>query len=139
MGEYTEICLAVELKSTLPKEVSDVLEFLTNRKNPVPGWLPPHDFFKCDRWRNVMCGGSAYFPSPPMSNFSKDNYSSITLSFRANLKDYDSEIEKFCDWIAPYVDPSQGFAGFKQYQGEPTLIYFNDGEVHFRHLEPIAD
>jgi quinol monooxygenase YgiN len=50
------------------------------------------------------------------------------VSFRANLKNYDDEIDKFFDWVAPHVRDSgaeKTFLGYSQYEenDEPRLYY----------------
>lgn len=46
------------------------------------------------------------------------------VSIRASLKNYDSEIEKFLDWLLPYID-TNGFIGYERHKDmdNPILIY----------------
>lgn len=120
MGMYTELVLNVELKKDTPPEVISILEFLANRETAIPVTTPKHEFFECDRWLMVASCSSYHFTPFSLANF-QDNY----LSTRFDLKNYDSEIEKFVDWLTPYLDAFDGdFLGYKRYEEDdmPTLL-----------------
>lgn len=122
---YTELCIAVDLKSDTPIEVIDVLRYMCEGGENAPA-LPNHDFFMCDRWRWVFTCDSYYF----RGNSHRDlQYDDILLAYqltsRANLKNYSYEIEKFIDWLTPYIDAEDGdFLGHKRYEEDalPTLL-----------------
>jgi len=72
--------------------------------------------------------GSYYFDADTISTIRKDDITQQwTLCIRCNLKNYDDEIEKFLDWIHPYLDKQEGdFLGFYRYEEteQPTLIHY---------------
>ena len=53
MGMYTELILGAELIKETPKEVVDVLKYLTEYElgKEEPKKIPNHEFFKSERWR----------------------------------------------------------------------------------------
>lgn len=131
MGMYTEFVFASELKRDLPSEVEQVLKTMTE------GYgfdelliIPDHDFFKCDRWTMLFTCDSYYFDGKTSASFEYDNISkSYYLTVRSNLKNYDSEIEKFLQWIKPYLDIyGNKFLGYYMYEEyeSPTLIYSDE-------------
>lgn len=127
MGMYTEFHFNSELKEDTPSEVINLLKWLLwDADQPEP--LPVHPFFECDRRRNIFTGDSYYFDAQTYSILEYDSVSeSYFLCVRSNLKNYDSEIQKFCDWIRPYLNKTDGdFLGFSRYEetGTPTLIYY---------------
>lgn len=61
---------------------------------------------------------------------------SCKVNIRANLKNYDNEIDKFLHWLAPYID-TEGFIGYTRYEeyDDPTLIYIDDRDVIYKGVE----
>lgn len=122
MGMYTEIFF----KGEIPKEQADIIEALRW------GWPvfaePNHEFFKQPRRSAIFSGTSAYFTGSNELSITNEYTTYVSgepyreVSFRANLKNYDNEIEKFFDWIEPYVRDA-GFYGYSQYEEAkaPTL------------------
>ena len=131
MGMYTEFHLNVELKKDTPKEVIDVLSYMASTIYPkeVEPPTPKHVLFTEDesRWRYMMWCDSYYFPMNVQSEFSFDDITNTYfLSVRCNLKNYTQEIQKFVDWLTPYIDEREGvFIGFMRYEedDDPTLLY----------------
>lgn len=138
MGDYTEFCFDAELVP-LDKEhnIVDVLQSMTDytlisltSSHPKSFSIPDHNFFKCDRWRWLMLSDSAYFPHETTSKVFMSN-SRWHVSIHSNIKNYNNEIEKFLDWIMPYVDVDRredDCLGFyrHQYTREPTIIYYSE-------------
>lgn len=133
MGMYTEFVMAVKLDRDTPKDVIDILKYMCDRRLEEPENLPDHPLFKTKRWSALLCCDSAYFVGETNSyirctDFYKDLSCRYLLMIRSDLKNYDSEIELFLDWITPYVvDPVDECAGYFRYEefDDPTLIYFN--------------
>jgi len=125
MGMYTEIHFNSELKPKLNENVVDILQYMLDHKNEPA--LPDHEFFRCDRWRSLFTCDSYYFDADTNSTLRFDEISNAYyLCVRANLKNYSHEIEKFIDWIMPYLAKQEGeFLGFYRYEEseQPTLIY----------------
>lgn len=126
MGMYTELHFNSELKKDLPENVLKTLQYMIDHEND-PTDLPEHELFECDRWTMLFTCDSYYFDADTYSTLRFDKISNAYyLCVRANLKNYNSEIEKFIDWIDPYLEKFEGeFLGFYRYEEDeqPTLIY----------------
>lgn len=136
MGMYTEINVCFDLYEDTSKEVVDVLHSLIDGTDE-PTVLPQHEFFDCDRWHMVACCDSYYFDGSTNSKMIFDSISkNWKINIRANLKNYDSELAKFLDWLAPYIETS-GFIGYTRYEEyeDPTLVYIEEGRVVFKAVE----
>lgn len=131
MGMYTEFVGAIELKKDTPKEVIDILEFMVNDKEE-PKKLPNDELFKCDRWKWMLRCDNYSFVGITNTMLVRDEFNdSYYLTIRCSLKNYDSEIEKFCKFIKPYtyaIDGSEEFIGYIRYEesNKPTLIYYEN-------------
>lgn len=138
MGMYTEINVCFDLMRDPPKNVVNILHYLIEKAD-IPLILPKHKFFECDRWDKVACCDSYYFDGSTNSKMVFDNISKTwKINIRANLKNYNSEIEKFLNWLAPYID-TKGFLGYKRYEEceDPILIYndFDNNKIMFKGME----
>lgn len=132
MGMYTEFHFNCELKSDVPNEVIEVLQYMLRDNNDAmcPP-LPSHPLFKTARWDWMLRSDSYYFPADTHSTLRWDENECWYLCIRCNLKNYSGEIEHFVDWIMPYIDEVDGeLLGFSRYENnqKPELIYY-------RHLE----
>jgi hypothetical protein len=127
MGMYTELHFNSELKKDTPKEVIELLKFMVG-EGKESGNLPDDPLFKSERWKFMLQCDSYYFDADTHSTLRLDDISgSYYLCIRCNLKNYDSEIKKFIEWIKPYLNKTKGeFLGFYRYEEDetPTLIYF---------------
>ncbi len=124
MGMYTELNIGVALQSDTPQSIIDILKYMLNDMPESPD-VPDHDLFKTDRWTFMLCCDSYYFDGQTNSSLTYDDISNqYYLNVRCNLKNYDEEIEKFMDFVQPYLDTC-GFLGYKRYEefDDPTLIY----------------
>lgn len=112
MGHYTRFNCNITLKKDTPELIIDFFKrVLIDRDlghNKVmfsseDVFKPEfeHEFFKCDRWYmmllsnnwdNTIRGSKIYF---------KNNYWHIGID--SEFKNYDNEIDKFIDWITPYI------------------------------------
>lgn len=133
---YTEINVCFNIKKDTPKNIVDILHYLID-SNDEPSDLPNHEFFKCDRWDVVACCDSYYFDGITNSKIVFDDIlKCYKVNIRANLKNYDNEIDKFLHWLARYI-ATEGFIGYTRYEGydDPTLIYINYGTVAYKGVE----
>lgn len=137
MGMYTEINVCFDLRQDVSMDVVGILHALIDDVElPSLVVLPKHEFFRCDRWKMVCCCGSYYFDGLTHSIMSFDMISKTwKVNIRANLKNYDSEIEKFLDWLVPYIKTC-GFIGYARYEefDDPTLVYIEDHKVVFKQI-----
>lgn len=139
MGMYTEFNIGVALKEDTPKNVIDMLKFMSGEDyDDYCPCIPNHPFFETYRWRMLFICDSYYFDGKTQSTFEYDNIDERWhLTVRSNLKNYDREIKKFLDWIKPYLDTS-GFLGYMWYEEDdaPTLIFNNTREGYIE-IAPI--
>lgn len=126
MGMHTELHLNAELSRDAPDEVIAVLRHMLGDGYPPPDPLPDHPLFAAPRWRHLLTCDSYYFAADTHSTLRFDDIGgTYVLCVRSNLKNYNGEIEKFVDWIDPYLDAAPGdFLGFSRYEEteDPTLI-----------------
>lgn len=129
MGMYTELIFGAELKPETPDNVINTLRWLAGDLTEEPAELA------INLTRNPLRGGSYYFGVN--SSVTKMWFDSISnawiLSSRANLKNYNSEIETFLEWIKPYVDSGSGARNMfaivtYEESEEPTIYYLDDPE-----------
>lgn len=132
MGMYTELIFGAELVKETPPKVIEVLKYLHEfeLEKEEPKELPDHEFFKCERWRLLFKMGSFYFGihNGDSKFWYEDICNSWHISTRSNIKNYDGEIEKFLDWIKPYISQGTGereFYAIVTYEesSEPTIYY----------------
>lgn len=131
MGMYTELVLKCEISAEAPKVVKDVLLHMFGGK-PRPDDLPDHDFFKCHRWDFLGSCSSFYHHPDVINSIPAFEFTDCFYIFsRSDIKNYDSEIEKFVEWVTPYIEGAgEVCIGWKWYEEEekPTLIIINKGE-----------
>jgi hypothetical protein len=131
MGMYTEIIFGAGLQENLPDDIRKIIQALVNG-DELPAKKPDHPFFNSQRTWLLRSGGSYYFPGTVEPKFWYDDIANQWfLHFRSNIKNYDSEIEKFLDWIKPYVEQGTGYRGFYaivtyEESNEPTIYYLRD-------------
>lgn len=125
---YTEFHFNVELVRDVDVHIINLLANMISTSDLHYEGLS-HEFFSCARWRWLFTMDSYYFNADTMSTLRLDKITeTYFLCIRSNIKNYDREIEKFVDWIKPYLDAIEGdFLGFSRYAEieEPTLIYMN--------------
>ena len=128
MGMYTEIHFASDLKKDTPQEIIDLLHDLINGHAISPSRIPKHEFFETDRCHILFEGNSAYFDAFISFTLTKNEFSEAwLLQGTTNLKNYNREIQKFIDWITPYLDKHSGeYIGHIWYEewDKPVPILF---------------
>jgi len=99
MGAYTEVFLRTKLKCNLNSDIESVFSFLFNNGDK-PALIPEHAFFDCCNWHKF--GRCSY------SNFQTFSYiNEGYLCSRFDVKVVDQDIDKFFDWIEPYIDKNE--------------------------------
>lgn len=125
MGMYTELHYNAELVSDVPESVLAVLRYMLGMRNNAPE-LPDHPLFRTSRWHIMLTCDSYYFAADTHSTLRWDEIGDCWyLCVRSNLKNYDQEIERFIEWVDPYVEAGEGeFLGFYRYEESenPTVI-----------------
>ena len=132
MGMYTEIIFGAGFKKNLPEQVVSTLAELAKGNDLIEN-IPDHPFFRAERTWLMTSGGSYYFPGTAQPKFWFDDIAhQWFLQFRSNIKNYNQEIEKFLDWIKPYIEQGSGSRNFYAIvtyeEGEPTVYYLNEKE-----------
>ena len=143
MGMYTELVLGIELDlQEHERYVLDILKYMCGDIEELtvsPDKLT-HPLFQTERWRFMLCCCSYYFDGQPNSFVTEDEIGCKFLTVRCNLKNYDSEIEHFLDWIVKYTDYYGEFVGYMRYEEDdlPTLICFSRDKVNYGHPTEIT-
>lgn len=130
MSMYTEIYVKAVLKEDVNINVIDVLKYMLGMDNIELEdlILPNHSLFTTNNWHYMLRSGSYYHVPYVVSLFEYNNISeNYYLVVRSDFKNYQGEVEKFFDWITPYVekDGDKTFIGYSLYEEdyEPTLYY----------------
>lgn len=130
MGMYTELVFGARLQPDLPQKVEKALKYMVRGTGKEPEELPDHEFFQSERWARLFHCGSYYFGiHRPHAIMEWDDISnSYSLSTRSSIKNYDKEIDKFLDWVKPYVNQGSGtrgmFAMVCYEEDEAPTLYF---------------
>ena len=131
MGEYSELIFGARLKDD--NEMITTVRQLVEHEEVSP--LPAHEFFKSERYTQIARGtNSYYFAGSSEPTFYYDHIvKEWTLLIRMNMKDYDNEIEKFLDWIKPYITQGSGNNNMyaivmHEWNTEPIMYYIEDIE-----------
>ena len=142
MGMYTQLHLGAQLKKDTPQPVIDVLSFMFGERETHPEPLPDHALFRTPRWSLMLRCDSYYFDYKTTHHFEKDDIAGqFWLNVTTNLKNYESEIEAFMDWITPYLDAMPGdFLGYSRYEEEqqPTLLFMPESPRAVAAVDPDA-
>jgi hypothetical protein len=123
MGIY----ISTRIKKDIPDDALSVLQHLFDWGNR-PSTLPDHPLFQTERWDSISKYSSDYFSfSSSMRHFIYDTITNnYHILFLCNMKTYNNEIEKFFQWINPYLDVQVGdHIGHYRYEEDtiPTLLY----------------
>lgn len=133
MGMYTELIFGATLKEKTPTYVTDALNCVINNitddklSDEVKQFIDEYSLSKLIWCTSYYFGSHANKPSCEFDKI--DN--TWCISFRANCKNYQGEIEKFIEFIKPYVEygsgPTNIFA-IVQYEEDdyPTLYGTED-------------
>lgn len=121
MGFYTDFSVDLTLRSDTPTEVVDVIRYMVwenweqdPRNEIIPPHLPDHALFRCERWHHFLSSTS----------HGNRKFDGLHLEIDSgSFKNYDDEIVKFTDWIAPYCVP----------QEKPILESENEANHQTRH------
>ena len=133
---YTEIYVKLSLVEDTPKEVVDILKAMMG-EGDEPAILPEHELFTKGRWRFMLrCSSYYHMPSSVGKLWFDEIAKQWFLLSRSDLKNYESEIESFFDWIYPYAEQNtdKQFIGYELYEEEcePTLYYKTDNGLEIK-------
>lgn len=131
MGMYTEIYINVDLKKETPDDVIRVLKAMCHM-------LPNQECTEVladypDIWGSLFSNMSYYTPSTNCRFLEyDDNTKRWSLLGKGDIKNYENEIEKFFEWIMPWIDASPGeFIGYSRYEDndKPKLYFLPDEDT----------
>jgi len=121
---YTEIYVNAVVKDD--PELISVIRYMLGQDVDTPK-LPDHALFQTERWGYMLTCSSYYFTPKSVGILEQDEitgkWSLISVS---SFKNYDGEVERFFDWIAPHVDHAgRTMIGYSRYEegDEPTIYY----------------
>lgn len=112
MGTYTEFSFKATLKKTTPEFVINFLKKVIIENNigiatvlfkteDVPKVLEiDHVFFKAERWYMLLLSTNFGITSGSTLTFNKR----WTITVHTEFKNHDDEIEKFIDFISPFIE-----------------------------------
>ena len=130
MSMYTEIYVKVVLKENVDDNVINILKYMLGIDDVELEDLtiPSHSLFTTNNWHYMLRSGGYYHIPYVVSLFEYNDISeNYYLVVRSDFKNYQGEIEKFFDWIAPYIekDGDKTFIGYSLYEedDEPKLYY----------------
>jgi hypothetical protein len=127
MGMYTELRFAAKLKKDTPKQVIHILTKMADGQKLGGLETPSHPLFGTSRWEGMLVTDSYYFSADTQSTIRYDQTAgAYYLTIQCNLKNYDGEIEKFVEWVMPYVDATEGeHLGHTRYESNdiPDMLY----------------
>ena len=121
---YTEIYINVDLKKDIEEDVINTLKAMCKLKH--------NSLYLADkptRWSYMFNSGSFCTPNTSCANLTYDDISKqYSLLGKGDIKNYESEIEEFFEWIKPHIEvdyTDKTFIGYLRYEEnpEPTLIY----------------
>ena len=133
MGAYTELIFGASIKKDAPKEVINTLHYLVNGKKI---YEEVEIKKSVTDGRNVLNGGGSYYfgvCNGVAKMWFDDIRSEWIISSRTNIKNYESEIEKFLEWIKPFIESGSGdremyAITIYEEQSEPTVYYLYDAD-----------
>lgn len=139
MGMYTQLRCNIDIKRDTPLEVINMLKYMVGDLDidlrHFEGFDSlKHPLFQSHRWHMLFTCSSAYFDDWEEPQLIEcDDYYQLTVC--SNLKNYDSEIQKFWDWIKPYINANEGeWLGAYRYEEnewDTNVRYLGNDEIEF--------
>jgi hypothetical protein len=128
MGMYTELMLSTNIVDD--PEVVEILQYMCTGE-AEPKALPAHPLFlETERWEYMFRCSSYYHTPRSHASIEYDKIGKYwTLIVRSDFKNYYAEIEKFVNWISPYVDAGDGdMIGYSRYEEDKNPIILRKGQ-----------
>lgn len=128
MGMYTELSMRCGLKKDVPQYVIETLKYMLDYTLYPELKEGPEETREIITGRQTRMLQLASYSFHPYSKSSLD-YNPIVetyyFSTMFSIKNYEKEIEKFVEWLTPFIDADDGtFLGYKLYEegNEPQLL-----------------
>ena len=126
---YVEFHFNAKLKDNTPENVFRILQYMIDF-DIFEVMIPAHPFFKTKKWHHILASDSGVFDASTESTIHCHHYAlGVTKNFlcvKCSFENDEDEVEKFIDWITPYLDKTTGdFLGFYRYEStqNPVLIF----------------
>ena len=123
MGMYTELIFEGLTKENIPHDIEKIMGYFFGDAS-LPTIVPEHPFFKTERWKQIGHTSSCnHFPLAfrYMEFWTIQN--KYILFLRCDLKNYNTEIEQFMDWITPYMENIKGWIWYEESK-RPLIINY---------------
>jgi hypothetical protein len=144
MGMYSELIFGATLKENTPTYVTDALNSVINDNIDAKLSGVAEQFIDEYSLSKLIWCSSYYFGShvnKPSCDFDKIA-ERWCVSFRANCKNYQNEIEKFIEFITPYVEygsgPTNIFAIVQYEEDDYPTLYGTEGKYEYLDKERIT-
>lgn len=144
MGMYTELIFGATLKENTPTYITQALDSVINNNTDAKLSSEVEQFIDEYSLSKLIWCTSYYFGShnnKPSCVFDKIA-NSWCISFRANCKNYQGEIEKFIEFIKPYVEygsgPTNIFAIVQYEEDDYPTLYGTEDKYEYLDKERIT-
>lgn len=134
MGMYTELILGARLSKNTPEVCIKALDHVINGKktesDEVKKFIDEYSLyclFFCSSYYFGVCKSNQHFWRDVISG-------TWHISTRANLKNYDGEIEKFLNYIKHYIESGSGYSEIYAF-----VIYEEDRMPKIYSLKPLDE
>ena len=126
---YTVFHLDIRLRDDLPDDIYKLLQRMLGDQERVAenSPLPDHPLFQTTRWNYMLCSNNVY--ASCVNQLMRHEFFGIRLCVQSSFKNYDNEIDKFLDWLAPYADPNMsddtlvGYTRYEDYTYPDIIMY----------------
>ena len=144
MGMYTELIFGATLKEKTPTYVTDALNCIindsvtTNLSDEAKQFIDEYSLSKLIWCSSYYFGAHSNKPSCVFDKIANR----WCISFRANCKNYQGEIEKFIEFIKPYVEygsgPTNIFAIVQYEEDDYPTLYGTEDKYEYLDEERIT-
>lgn len=142
MGMYTELIFGATLKENTPTYVTQALDYVINTNvnlsDEAKQFIDEYSLPKLIWCTSYYFGAHVNKPSCEFDTISNR----WCISFRANCKNYQGEIEKFIEFIKPYVDygsgPTNIFAIVQYEESDYPTLYGAEDKYEYLDEERIT-
>lgn len=137
MGMYTELIFGATLKEKTPAYITQAFDCVINNNADIKLSGETEQFIDEYSLRKLIYCSSYYFgarDNKPSCVFDK-TANSWCISFRANCKNYQGEIEKFIEFIKPHIEygsgPTNIFAIVQYEEDDYPTLYGTENKYEY--------
>jgi hypothetical protein len=138
MAPWDELVLACRLKSDVPQEVVETLQFMMGESTDGPFITPDHPFFVegpyGSEWRVFFGQGTLYFSGKQYASLEPQLNDHYALTIRTHVRLGSEVIKQFLEWLAPFIDHTEDFLGYTicdETTNHVELIYLEGGDIYY--------